>query len=96
MNVPDSNTDAERFEVVAIRAKLGTLQEALLTKDPMMAQHLKEIHKALMEQEDLVHMLTPQDRAVVIASLKAYRGAKLVEKATSKPRSRKTITVDDV
>jgi len=86
------------FAELTLRGRLAELETALMLKDPGMKNHLAAVHKQLHEQDDLVHLLTDEQRAVIVAGYKSYRNIQLVEKAkapASRGRSAK-VTEDDI
>ena len=64
--------------------RIAQLQQALLAKDPMMPQHLKEIHKQLITYEELVHLLRPEDIGIIMAAQQAHTNTTLVSAGTTK------------
>lgn len=65
-------------------ARLAQLQAALLAKDPSMPMHLKEIHKQLIQYEELVHLLTPEDIGIIMAAQQQHTNTVLVAAGTTK------------
>lgn len=88
---------SERYELLQLNARMDQLKATLLEKDPMMFEHLKHVHKLLLEYDDLTHLMTDEQRATYIAGLKKYRQVEMVQTATSKKTGgRKKFTEDDI
>lgn len=82
--------------------KLQAIEEALLANDPAMKTHLAEIHKTLIQYEELVHLLSNDQIATVMKAQQKLTDTALaaaVTKAkTSKAAGAKTakLGLDDV
>lgn len=64
--------------------RLSQLEAALLTRDPMMKMHLAAIHKNLIANEELVHLLSDQQVGQIVAAQQVHTNTVLVSEATSK------------
>lgn len=64
--------------------RLGFLEEALTTQDPQMKNHLKEIHKMLIQYEELVHLLKDEEIAKIMAGQQVITNTTLVAAVTAK------------
>jgi hypothetical protein len=69
------------FEVMS---RLQQLEEALLTRDPMMKMHLAAIHKSLIAHEELVHLLSDEQIGKIVAAQQVHTGVMLVQEVSSK------------
>lgn len=79
--------------------KLAALEEALLVNDPKMPGHLKEIHKYLIGFEELSHLLSEDQIAVILEGQQRKLGVMLTEETkvkTSKGRALKKVTAEDL
>lgn len=95
--MPNDTAPQERFEVLQLNARIDQLQQALLTKDPMMGEHLKHIHKLMLEFDDTPHLLRDDQRATYIAGLKQYRQVEMVKQVVAKKTGgRRKFTEDDI
>ena len=62
----------------------------------MLGHHMTEIHKTLLANEELVHILTDSQIHTLMAGMQKYKSIQLVEAAVKAPSSRsKKISVDD-
>lgn len=84
------------FAKLDVLGRIDQIQAGMLKQDPMLPMHLAQIHKTLIQFEELVHLLSDDDIRKLIAGQKKHVGAELV-KETIKSRARvpKT-TVDDL
>lgn len=55
-------------KLLELLPKLKSLEDALLTKDPKMNEHLKEIHTYLIQFEELSHLLKEEQIAVILGA----------------------------
>lgn len=69
---------------------LFNLQSALAAQDPLIAGHLSEIHKLLIGQEELVHLLSEEQVAVIIQG--QMKQANIDLAAVTKPKSKTALT----
>jgi len=73
--------------------RLAQIESKLTAVDPALGTHMTEIHKTLLANEELIHIL-PADRIhVLMAGMKKYKEIQLVEVA-SKARTPKGKKVD--
>lgn len=83
--------------VERLQQKISELQSQLQTAAPGYASLLHEIHRALIEDEALVHLLKEEEIGVIISGLSKRKNVVIVEaiakKTTSKQLSR--LTADD-
>ena len=93
-----SNVDVVEFARLDVLGRLQQLEETLKTQDPQLPVHLQNIHKTLLQYEELVHLLKDNEIKVLMDAMQKYRKVELVkEAATSKGKKAlgKT-TVDDI
>jgi acetylglutamate synthase len=83
--------------VERLQVKISELQAQLQTNAPGYASLLHEIHRALKEDETLVHLLSEQQIGTIVAGLSKRKGVVIAEatvkKTTSKSLSK--LTADD-
>ena len=81
-------------------SRISQLEAALLANDPQMPGHLREIHKFLAEQPELLHVLQPEEIGVTMQAMQKYTGIALVQDKIKTPAARggkaPKITVDDI
>lgn len=82
-----------------IKTKLDDLEQALLNNHPGMAMQLRDIHKTLKAQPDIVTLMSEEEIAIVVRGLQKQTNSQLVA-ATLKPtkakkESLKNATADD-
>lgn len=78
-----------------VLAKLEDIKTALLSSDSMIGHHCEQIHRLLAEQEELVHILSPEQIRTFMMGMKKYKNIQLVAEATKKP-GRGKVTADDL
>lgn len=84
--------------------RLKQVEETLLARDPMMKTHLLEIHKAMIQHEEIVNLLRPQEIAKIMAAQQTHTNMVLVRDSVKKtPSAAKSlqakaakISLDDV
>lgn len=84
-------------QAFAIKEKLAQLEEALLEATPNMPVLLRDIHRELKADPDVVTLLSEEECAILVRGLKKQTSTEIATKAvksTKKPA--KKITVDDL
>jgi hypothetical protein len=81
--------------------KLKQVEDALLAADPKLPNHLKEIHKYLIQFEELAHLLSEEQISVIMDAQQKVTGIRLAQetaKGTGKAsaKSLKGVTADDL
>ena len=71
--------------------RLQQLEEALLNRDPMMKQHLLEIHKQLIGYEELVHLLSDEQIGIIMAAQQLHTNTVLTSSAAT-PTGKKRVS----
>lgn len=92
-------TEAPQYK--AFLPKLDALEKALLAADPKMPTHLREIHAYLIQFEEISHLLTEEQLAVILAANQKKLGVSLAEetkgnKGGSSRNALKNVTADDL
>ena len=82
-----------------IKSKLDELEQALLEQHPSMPTLLRDIHKTLKAQPEIVTLMSEEEIAIVVRGLEKQTNSQLVA-ATLKPtkakkESMKNATMDD-
>lgn len=86
-------------QLALLEPKIKALEDALLSSDPKMPLHLKEIHKTLQQYEELAHLLTESQIAVVMEGMQRQSGIILAAETKKKSGSQgklKGIDADDL
>jgi hypothetical protein len=78
-----------------ISTKIEKLQELLLTSDPKMPEHLRAIHRTLIQYEELSHLLKEDQIAVLIEAAGKKLGVMLAEE-TKKGNKKLTGGADEL
>ena len=60
-----------------ITLKIAELEQALLSLHPQMPTYLKQIHQQLLKAPELVHIMTNEQRSVLIAALVKQTGTSI-------------------
>lgn len=79
--------------------KLDALEASLLANDPKMPVHLKEIHKYLLQFEELSHLLSEEQIATILDAQQRKLGVVLAEETKGKKGSSKIkggVSADDL
>lgn len=69
---------------VQILQRLDALETALTQQDPAIKTHMAEIHKLLIQYEELVHFLTIEQIGVIMAQQQKLTNTSLVQAVVSK------------
>lgn len=93
-----TTTDNLEFVKLETLDKLQKLEAAILSQDPELPNHLKTIHKNLIQYEELVHLLTDDQITTLMRGQKIHVGVQLVKESSKKAvsKSLKGISVDDL
>lgn len=90
---------SEHPKLKELLPKLDSLRAALDAKDPKMPTHLKEIHKYLIQFEELAHLLTEEQIAVILEGQQIQVGVVLAEETKKKEKKSskgEKVTADDL
>lgn len=82
-----------------ISLKISELETALLKFDPLMPTRLREIHKLLQADPEVVTLLTPDQVRIIVNGLERQTKTELAEtvsKSVKKTKTPKNLTVDDI
>lgn len=81
-----------------VREKLAALEEALTAKTPGMPTLLREIHRELKADPDVVTILSPQECSILVKGLKQQTSVTIATNvAAAKPKKAlKNLTVGDL
>lgn len=83
-----------------IKSKLDELQQAILAKHPTMATLLRDIHKTLKAQPDIVTLMSEDEVAIVVQGLSvqtnSHIAAATMKPTAAKKASLKKVTSDDL
>jgi len=88
----------ESNQAYEIREKLAQLEESLLSGTPNMPTLLRDIHKGLKADPDLVTILSEEECSILVRGLKRQTATEIATTATKKKsgKSLKKMTVDDL
>ena len=75
------------FMKLDVQGRLGLMRERLLQQDPMLPVHLAAIHGALIQYEELVHLLSDEDIKTLVAGQSKHVGVKLTEEILKTKKS---------
>ena len=85
----------EHPQLAVLIGKLTSLEQMLVDNDPKMPVHLREIHKSLIQFEELSHLLSEEQIAVIIEAQSKKVGVVLQAETTKKKTSGK-VTADQL
>lgn len=73
----------------AITMRIAELEASLLAANPMMPTFLRVIHAELLKSPELVHVLTNEQRAVIVAGLQKQTGVEVLAATAAKRKTPK-------
>lgn len=84
--------------MVRLQSSLAALEQALIAKDPMMPQHLRNTHGLLISYPETVHLLDDSEIARIIDAAEVHTKTEIVKAAAAGKGagSRKKVTADDL
>lgn len=85
---PESKLDLSSPVHLTVNNRLLELEQAMANKDPMMKVHLAEIHKHLIQYEEITHLLSDDDIAKMMTAQQIQTNTTLVREV--KPTSKAT------
>lgn len=85
---PESKLDLTNPVHLTVHNRMLELEQAMLNKDPMMKNHLAEIHKHMIQHEEIVHLLSDEEIAKIMRAQQQQTGVALVHEV--KPKSKTT------
>jgi len=75
------------FIKLDVQGRLKLMAEKLLEQDPLLPVHLSAIHGALIEHEELVHLLSDDDIKTLVAGQTKHIGVQLTKEITSSSKA---------
>jgi hypothetical protein len=81
MNTDTPSVNLDSNQAYEIREKLAQLEEALLQATPNMPTLLKDIHKALKADPDVVTILTEEECSILVRGLKKQTATEIATSA---------------
>ena len=95
--MPDNQTPPSN-QAFEIREKLANLEESLNTQAPGIANLLRDIHKNLKQDPDLVTILSEAECSVLVRGLKKQTATNIatsaIKKGTKKAMSKMQVGLD--
>jgi len=81
-----------------IEMNLASLEQALTAKDPMMPQHLRNIHSLLISYPETVHLLDDAEIACIIDAAEVHTKTEIVKAVAAKKSTggRAKVSVNDL
>lgn len=76
------------FIKLDVQGRIALLAGKLLEADPMLPVHLAAIHGAIIQYEELVHLLSDEEIQQLVAGQEKHTGTKLMEEVTRAPKAR--------
>jgi len=80
----------------SLEMSLASLEQALLAKDPMMPQHLRNTHSLLISYPETVHLLEDKEIALIIDAAEMHTKTEIVKAAVAKKAGRVKVSVDSL
>lgn len=67
-----------------ITMRIGELEQAMLSQHPQMPMYLKQIHQELLKYPELVHIMSNEQRAILVKALEKQTATSIF--AATKPK----------
>lgn len=79
-----------------LTTNLAALEAALLSKDPLMPNHLRESHRILISYPETVHLLDDGEISKLIEGAMVYTKTEIVKTTAAKKKAASKVTIDDL
>lgn len=93
-------TETEHPKLKELLPKIDALGAALVANDPKMPTHLKEIHTYLIQFEELAHLLSEEQIAVILSAQQKKLGIILADETKNNKgnssKSKKSFSADEL
>lgn len=76
------------FIKLDVQGRIQQIESKLKEQDPLLPVHLSAIHGALIQYEELVHLLSDAEIKSLIAGQVKHVGVSITKEITSAPKSR--------
>ena len=82
----------------SLEMSLASLEQALLAKDPLMSQHLRNTHSLLISYPETVHLLEDKEIELIIDAAEVHTKTEIVKAVAAKKSSggRAKVSVDSL
>lgn len=86
------------IQAFEVQEKLASLEISLLESTPGMATLLRDIHRSLKQDPDIITILEDEEVAILVKGLKKQTGVEIATKAAKKKsvKSLKKISIDEL
>lgn len=82
--------------MLRLESSLASLEQALLAKDPMLPQHLRQSHQLLISYPETVHLLEDSEIAKLISAAQIHTNVEILKASVPKTGGRKKASADDL
>jgi len=91
-------TSVSETRLYTIREKLAELEQSLLNKTPNMPTLLRDIHRQLKNDPDIVTILSEDEINILVSGLKKQTGVEISTAVLKQPNKKalKSTTLDDL
>lgn len=72
------------FIKLNVQGRIENIKQAMLKDDPQLPTHLAAIHSALIQYEELVHLLSDEEIKTLIDGQKKHMNVSFVKEVTEK------------
>ena len=79
-----------------LETSLASLEAALLAKDPLLSQHLRNTHSVLISYPETVHLLDDSEIARIIDAAEVHTKTQVVKATVAGKGSKKQMTIADL
>lgn len=84
MSIKDLESSQQPMEVQLLKARFLQIQDQLLQKTPELPTILFDIHKNLLEHEEMVHLLDDEDIHALHSAFEIHKQQALLQKEIDK------------
>lgn len=75
------------FIKLDVQGRIQQIQDGLLKQDPLLPVHLSAIHSSLIQYEELVHLLSDEEIAVIVQGQSKHINVSLTKEITGSSKS---------
>jgi hypothetical protein len=75
------------FIKLDVQGRIQQIQNGLLQQDPMLSTHLAAIHSSIIQYEELVHLLSDDEIAVIVAGQSRHINVSLAKEITGSSKA---------
>lgn len=96
MSILDLEIEQQPIEVQQLKSRMYQIQQNLLDNTPGLPEALADIHKNLLQHEELIHLLDDEDIHRIHAGFEKFKQFTLVQKEVKAVKKNKKLTNEDL